>query len=238
MLDGLQYVVVQVTILATVAALVAGLLGWLLGRRSGTRHALRRIDQLIDAVPALTPTPMRTPEPAAEVPAVAPFVPPSEPGTPSPGLMAPIETPVRPTETPVRPTETPVAPNLNTASVDAVPPGVGRPATTPYVPPVAASSSTGARRSATVEEVQYLRRQLRARDRELGRVEAGVLAAWDRVVPQLEGRIDQLSAENDELRHRLRDADEHADSDAMTMERLRGVVADRDSKLAELRQQV
>jgi hypothetical protein len=34
--------------------------------------------------------------------------------------------------------------------------------------------------------VQELHRKLRAKDLELGRLEAGTLSAWDRTVPQLE----------------------------------------------------
>jgi hypothetical protein len=92
-------------------------------------------------------------------------------------------------------------------------------------------------RVVTVEEVQFLRQELRKRDLEIGRIEAGALSAWDRMVPQLEQQIEDLMAESDSLRRRLREAEEHSDADALSIDHLRALVAGRDTKIAELRAQ-
>jgi chromosome segregation ATPase len=86
--------------------------------------------------------------------------------------------------------------------------------------------------------VQQLRAQLRNRDLEIGRIEAGALSAWDRMVPQLQQQIDDLLAENDTLRRGIREAEEHSDVDAATVDHLRELVAERDTKIAELRAQI
>ena len=39
------------------------------------------------------------------------------------------------------------------------------------------------------------------------------------------------------LRHRLREAEEHSDADALSIDHLRALVAGRDTKIAELRAQ-
>jgi len=121
--------------------------------------------------------------------------------------------------------------------------------TTPYLPPIAVAtySAPVARpapaveapgvRVVTVEEVQFLRQELRQRDLEIGRIEAGALSAWDRMLPQLEQQIEGLVAESDSLRRRLRETEEHSEADALSIDHLRGLVADRDTKIAELRAQ-
>lgn len=98
-------------------------------------------------------------------------------------------------------------------------------------------SGLTAGRPASMQEVQELRRELRAKELELGRLEAGVFSAWDRTVPHLETQISALLDENASLRRQIRDAEEHSDTDAKTVERLRSLVAERDSRLAEIRAQ-
>ena len=117
-------------------------------------------------------------------------------------------------------------------------------ATTPYVPPrFSVVTSTLSEKElngavpASVQEVQELRREVRAKELELGKLEAGALSAWDRTVPRLESQIVELQDENAALRRQLRDAEEHSDADAQTVERLRTSVAERDARLAELRAQ-
>ncbi len=90
---------------------------------------------------------------------------------------------------------------------------------------------------ASVQEIQELLREVRAKELELGALEAGALSAWDRTVPALEAKISALQDENDSLRRQIREADERSDADARTVERLRSLVAERDSRLAEIRAQ-
>jgi hypothetical protein len=92
-------------------------------------------------------------------------------------------------------------------------------------------------RVVTVAEVQFLRQELRRRDLEIGRIEAVALSAWDRMVPLLEQQIEVLVSESDSLRRRLREAEEHSEADALSIHHLRALVADRDTKIAELRAQ-
>ena len=134
-------------------------------------------------------------------------------------------------------------------TVIAMPPRSGGSGTTRYLPPTAMDTyfvpvaspapTVGASgvRVVTVEEVQSLRQELRKRDLEIGRIEAGALSAWDRMVPQLEQQIEDLTAEGDSLRRRLREAEEHSDADALSIDHHRALVADRDTKIAELRAQ-
>jgi len=130
-----------------------------------------------------------------------------------------------------------------------MPPTSGGSGTTLYLPatavdtyfaPVASPAPTveaSSVRVVTFEEVQFLRQELRKRDLEIGRIEAGALSAWDRMVPQLEQQIEDLMAESDSLRRRLREAEEHSDADALSIDHLRALVAGRDTKIAELRAQ-
>ena len=105
------------------------------------------------------------------------------------------------------------------------------------IAPAAGTDPVAAMRQASVHEVQELRRELRAKELELGKFEAGALSAWDRTVPLLEAQISDLTTENDALRRTIRDAEEHSDADARTVERLRTLVAERDTRLAEIRAQ-
>jgi len=57
------------------------------------------------------------------------------------------------------------------------------------------------------------------------------------MVPQLEQQIEDLMAESDSLRRRLREVEEHSDADALSIDHLRALVAGRDTKIAELRAQ-
>jgi hypothetical protein len=85
------------------------------------------------------------------------------------------------------------------------------------------------------EDVLQLRQELRNRDLELGRLEAGALSAWDRMLPQFQDQIKALLSENDQLQRRMRAAEEHSDADALTLDHLRAMVAERDLRIAELR---
>jgi hypothetical protein len=123
-------------------------------------------------------------------------------------------------------------------------PGLTSTSGTPlYAPPpfaVVTSMSSESRPTAgsvSVQEIQELRRELRAKELELGKLEAGALSAWDRTVPHLEAQISTLLDENASLRRQIRDAEEHSDADARTVDRLRSLVAERDSRLAEIRAQ-
>jgi hypothetical protein len=53
-----------------------------------------------------------------------------------------------------------------------------------------------------------LRPDRREPDLEAGRIEAAALAAWDRTVPMLQQQVRDLAAQNDELRRRVREAEE------------------------------
>jgi hypothetical protein len=118
------------------------------------------------------------------------------------------------------------------------------PGTPLYTPPpltvvtsAPSESEPAAGLPASVQEVQELRRELRAKELELGKLEAGALSAWDRTVPHLEAQISALLDENAWLRRQIRDAEEHSAADTRTVERLRSLVAERDSLLAEIRAQ-
>lgn len=58
-----------------------------------------------------------------------------------------------------------------------------------------------------------LRPDPRDPDLQVGVIEAAALAAWDRTVPMLEQQLKDLAAQNDELRHMLRDAQERLETD-------------------------
>jgi septal ring factor EnvC (AmiA/AmiB activator) len=123
-------------------------------------------------------------------------------------------------------------------------PSWSAPSKTPqYAPPrfsVVASTLSETelvQRTASVQEVQELRRELRLKELELGKLEAGALSAWDRTVPHLEAQIIDLQEENAALRRTIREAEEHSDADAQTVERLRASIAERDARLAEIRAQ-
>ena len=241
MLDGFQYVLAQVALVVAVTALLAGVLGWLIGRGNGRRRAEKAM--ALSTSPAPTPDlPPVTPAPAAPTHLIesdAPhFVAVSE-GSPTPVLpdTEPLieHAPMHAMEDPDR-------------TVIRMPPSLasGGPGTTPYLPPTAVATysapvanpapvlPTSSLRVVTVEEVQFLRQELRQRDLELGRIEAGALSAWDRMVPQLDEQIENLVAENHTLKRRLREAEEHSDADALNVDHLRTLVADRDAKIAEL----
>ena len=240
MLDGFQYVLAQVAFVVAVTALLAGVLGWLIGRGNGRRRAKRAM--ALSTAPAPTPDqPLVTPAPDAPMyliehaPLQAPAQAPVQVEAP---MRAPIQAPMEAMEDPDR-------------TVLRMPPSLasGGPGTTPYLPPTAVATHyvptastapvlpTSSLRVVTVEEVQFLRQELRQRDLELGRIEAGALSAWDRIVPLLEEQIEDLVAENHTLRRSLREAEEHSYADALTVDRLRTLVADRDAKIAELRAQ-
>ncbi len=247
MLDGFQYVLAQVGVVVAVTALLAGILGWLIGRGS------RRRSEKVFAQAIAT---ISRPEPGA-----SPFAPKATDADVGEGSETPIAEVDPDADAPADVAPQPLAQRLpyGATLIDHVPlhevddpdSTVIRPAsspkTTPYLPPSAVITSTPAGPSAapyrarmgaqvsTSEDVQQLRQELRSRDLELGRIEAGALSAWDRMVPQLQQQIDGLTRENDALRRRIREADEHSDADAIAVEHLRALVADRDAKIAELR---
>lgn len=260
MLEGLREVIAQIALIVAVAALLAGVLGWLLGRASGQRRAeqaaaARTASRLTHArvrtAPAFSPLHAQeavgdVPSPVAEefLPAVSPIL--------GVGVTEPDEAPLLadPADADVDGDEDPDRTVLRPA------PGMRSPSGTPhYAPPrstfVAArvsASGLSAARPASVEEgqelrsehhaeVQALRSELRVKELELGRLEAGALSAWDRTVPRLEARISDLLDENVSLRRQIRDAEEHSGADARTVERLRSLVAERDSRLAEIQAQ-
>lgn len=246
MLDGFQYVLAQIGVVVVVTALLAGVLGWLVGRGS-RRRTEKAFERAIAAVSG--------PEAVASR-----FAPTSS----SADTAEDPETPLvqaEETEAPAEVTGPPLAqrqpygipviehvPLDDMADPDAT---VIRQApsskTPPYLPPTPVISSTPlvpnaplyrARlgvQAVTAEEVQQLRHELRNRDLELGLIEAGALSAWDRTVPKLGQQIDELMAENDAIRRRVREVEEHSDADALTVDHLRALVAERDARIAELR---
>ena len=234
MLDGFQYVLVQIGFVVAVTALLAGVLGWLIGRSNGRRRAEKAAAQSASARPVVA----EEPAPDTAVAEVAPTH----------------ALPERATEplidhVPLHAIEDPDRNEDPDRTVIPMPPRSGGSGTTLYLPPTAVDTyfapvaspapTVGASgvRVVTVEEVQFLRQELRKRDLEIGRIEAGALSAWDRMVPQLEQQIEDLMAESDSLRRRLREAEEHSDADALSIDHLRALVAGRDTKIAELRAQ-
>lgn len=239
-MDGLQLVVAEIALVAAVAALLAGILGWLIGRRSGRRRAEK---SFADAMAAVRLTPAK--HVADDVPAapVAPVETPVEPvaveTVPEPIVVEPVAAvEPEPVPEPVLPESNVPEPASPWSPPDVTvirPPSSG---TVAYAPsPFAILPSDPSARLSSVAEVQELRRELRAKDLELGRLEAGALSAWDRTVPQLENQLTDLIAENDSLQRKIREAQEHSAADALTAEHLRDLVADRDARLAELRSQ-
>jgi hypothetical protein len=234
MLDGFQYVLVQIGFVVAVTALLAGVLGWLIGRNTGRRRAEKAAAQSASARPVVIEEPARDTAVAEVAPTHASPEPAEEPLIDHVPLHA-IEDPDR-NEDPDR-------------TVIRMPPTSGGSRTTLYLPPTAVDTyfapvaspaptvEGSSVRVVTVEEVQFLRQELRKRDLEIGRIEAGALSAWDRMVPQLEQQIEDLMAESDNLRRRLREAEEHSDADALSIDHLRTLVAGRDTKIAELRAQ-
>jgi hypothetical protein len=108
------------------------------------------------------------------------------------------------------------------------------------VPLTPASSTYGLREAtpvSTSEDAEQLRQDLRARDLEVGRLEAGALFAWDRTVPPLQEQIRALTRQNEDLLRSVRAAGEHSDAAAVTLGHLRALVAERDLRIAELRGQ-
>jgi len=264
MLDGFQYVFVQIGFVVAVTALLAGVLGWLICRVSGRRRAAKAAAPSALARPAV----IEEPAPDTEDAEVAPTHATSEPAVieePAPDTedaeVAPTHaTPDAASEpltgyVPMHAIEDP-DPNEDAwrnddpgRTVIRMTPTSGRPGTTPFLPrsavamysapvantapPVAAASA----RVVTVDEVQFLRQELRLRDLEIGRIEAAALSAWDRTVPQLEQQIEDLVAESHVLRRGLREARERSDADVLSIDHLRTLVAGRDTKIAELRAQ-
>lgn len=98
-----------------------------------------------------------------------------------------------------------------------------RPAATPFVPSTVIRSVPGiseppvdADAPPTIEDGSSLRPDLRDADLQVGRIEAAALAAWDRTVPMLEQQLQDLAAQNDELRLMLRDAQDRLESGGTT----------------------
>lgn len=252
MLDGFQYVLAQIGVVVAITALLAGLLGWLIGRGS-RRRTEKSFERAIAAIartepeasafapPSVPETAVVPEDPAPETDPAPPAVADAEPAAAEEPLAqrqpyvatviehVPLHEVADPDATIIRPASTPkTTPYLPPGSVITSAP-VG-PGAAPYRPPTSVQP-------ATAEDVQQLRQELRNRDLEIGRIEAGALSAWDRTVPQLERQIDDLLAENDTLRRTIREAEEHSDVDAATVEHLRALVAERDTRIAELRAQ-
>lgn len=248
MLDGFQYVLAQIGVVVAITALLAGVLGWLVGH--GSR---RRTEKAFERAVAAIARPESETSPFAPTPSPEDVVdqrealaartdpedhPPAEvdplalgPGQPY-GVQliqhAPLHVSDDPDATVIRPAPgpmtTPYAPPAVISSVPAGPGGVpDRVSTTAQAP--------------TSEDVLQLRQELRDRDLELGRIEAGALSAWDRVVPRLEEQIAALTSEIDALARRARAAEERLDADALLVDHLRALVASRDTTIAELRAQ-
>lgn len=240
MLDGFQYVLVQIGFVVAATALLAGVLGWLIGRSNGRRRAEKAAAQSASARPVVVEEP--APDTAvAEVAPTAEVVPTH--ASPEPATEPLID------HVPLHAIEDPDRNEDPDRTVIRMPPTSGGSGTTLYLPPTAVDTyfapvaspaptvEGSSVRVVTVEEVQFLRQELRKRDLEIGRIEAGALSAWDRMVPQLEQQIEDLMAESDSLRRRLREAEEHSDADALSIDHLRALVAGRDTKIAELRAQ-
>ena len=246
MLDGFQYVLAQIGVVVTITALLAGVLGWLIGHGS-RRRTEKAFEQAVAAISRTVPetspfAPTSTSTEAAETSGEEPTEDDAAANV-APLPVAPFP-PYGPTlidHVPLQEVEDPDATVIRPASI---------PKTALYVPPGPVISSVPtaqpslSSRERTVppispsEDVQQLRQELRNRDLELGRLEAGALSAWDRMVPQLEEQIKTLVSENDELQRRMRAVEEHSDSNALTLDRLRAMVAERVLRIAELRAQV
>lgn len=254
MLDGFQYALAQIGVVVVITALLAGLLGWLIGR-SSRRRTEKAFEQAIATLAGPEPkaSPFAPVDVAADSAEEAPEAD-AEDGLSAEAVALPLAQ--------RQPYGTPLIEHVPLHEVEDPDATIIRPApgpkTTPYVPPSAVISSTPIAPSAKIPspavaaitvlprppagepvtaspELQRLRQELHHRDLELGRVEAGALSAWDRTVPQLELQIDGLTTEIDSLRRRIREAEEHSDADARTVDHLRGLVADRDTRIAELR---
>lgn len=247
MLDGFQYVLAEIGVVVAITALLAGVLGWLIGHGS-RRRTEKAFEQAIAAI-------------SRTVPETSPFAPPTSTSTDAvetsgaepaeedaPANIAPLPVTAFP---PYGVTLIDHVPSQELEDPDAT---VIRPASFPktalYVPPSPVISSvppaqpTSVSRERTVaptstsDDVLRLRQELRDRDVELGRLEAGALSAWDRILPHLHEQMKTLVSENDQLQRRIRAAEEHSDADALTLDHLRAKVAERDLRIAELRAQV
>ncbi|MBI4899893.1 MAG: hypothetical protein HY829_05385 [Actinobacteria bacterium] len=74
-------------------------------------------------------------------------------------------------------------------------------------PPGMSLPQAGSPAAPVTDDVSSLRPDPRDPDLEAGRIEAAALAAWDRTVPMLEQQLRDLAAQNDELRHKVREAE-------------------------------
>jgi hypothetical protein len=229
---SMSYVLAQIGVVVAVTALLAGVLGWLIGRSNGRRRAEKAAAQSASDRPVVSETP--TPDTAVAQAAPTHVA-------PEPDAVPLID------HVPLHAIEDPDRNEDPDRTVIRMPPTSGRPGTAPYLPPTAVATHSHATpapvmptpslRVVTVAEVQFLRQELRRRDLEIGRIEAVALSAWDRMVPLLEQQIEVLVSESDSLRRRLREAEEHSEADALSIHHLRALVADRDTKIAELRAQ-
>jgi hypothetical protein len=246
MLDGFQYALAQIGVVVAITALLAGILGWLIGHGS-RRRTEKTFEQ---AVAAITRT----------LPETSPFAPTStstdavdtsraEPAEDdAPANIAPLPVTAFPPygatlidHVPSQEVEDPDATMIRPASIPKTPLYVPRSPVISSVPPAQPISVSRERTVAPTsasEDVLQLRLELRNRDLELGRLEAGALSAWDRMLPQLQDQIKTLLSENDQLQRRMRAAEEHSDADALTLDHLRAMVAERDLRIAELRAQI
>ncbi len=247
MLDGFQYVLAQIGVVVAITALLAGVLGWLIGH--GGR---RRTEKAFERAVAAIARPESEPSPFAPTSGLEDVVDQAE------ALTARTEPEDRPLvgvdSLPLGPGQLYGVPLIQhaplhesddpDATVIRLAPGT---MTAPYAPPTVVISSVPAGpggvpnrvrtipQMPTPEDVQQLRQELRDRELEIGRIEAGALSAWDRVVPRLEEQIAALTSENDALDRRVRAAEERLDADALLVDHLRALVAYRDTTIAELR---
>jgi hypothetical protein len=249
MLDGFQYVLAQIGVVVAITALLAGVLGWLIGRGS-RRRTERAFERAIAAVVGTDQVASPFAPPSTVLDAGTEAEEPSGEADPSPEPAEDVAEAPLAQRQPYGAMVIEHAPLHEIADLDAtvIRPAPG-PKTTPYLPPSAVITSApiaadvaprrarAVAQTSTSEDVQQLRQELRNRDLELGRIEAGALSAWDRMVPQLEDQIDTLLGENDTLRRRIREAEEHSDADTVTVDHLRALVAERDTRIAELRVQ-
>jgi hypothetical protein len=129
--------------------------------------------------------------------------------------MAPDATVLRPTPDPTAPRPAPDATIVRPAADGTVirrpahssegfsgPGTVIRPAPGAPFPPTRPTAGPAS------DDMSSLRPDRRDPDLEAGRIEAAALAAWDRTVPMLQQQVRDLAAQNDELRRRVREAEE------------------------------
>jgi hypothetical protein len=256
MLDGFQYALAQIGVVVAITALLGGVLGWLIGHGSRRRtekafeQAVAAITRTVPETSPFAPTSTSTDavdtsraEPAEDdapaniaplpVTAFPPYGATLIDHVPSQEVEDPDATVIRPASIPKTPLYVPRTPVISSVP-PAQPTSVSRERT---VAPTVSRERTVAPTSAS-EDVLQLRQELRNRDLELGRLEAGALSAWDRMLPQLQDQIKTLLSENDQLQRRMRAAEEHSDADALTLDHLRAMVAERDLRIAELRAQI